>query len=441
MSKTYNVLIVVDVQNCFIQGGSMGGDNKEKYEKQAQGIAKQVKTGKYNLVVFTRDFHPEYHISLYPVADPVNGVFPPHCRNSKRECTNLYNLNNEQYIKTGTTKAQYKKIKDVITKIQNYELYLEKIIIGTDLSYLFYNTSLAGSIEKLNEDNKRNHTIGLLKDYKEHPLINNIKWSDDISPIKFNEKTNIIALTKGEYCNYESYSAFNYHVKIDHVKINNGKPMNTLTDLEAHQNNSTGLWEYILYQLENNNDFAKINIDVCGLVTNICVINTVQQGIAMWEKVYKNHSLNKFTISKNGDFDFKISEVNFNLLDDLSIPLAINIPDVPFLNFNYDIPIESNTDDKQNMQRLDTIKLFEAKWLHDICIKNQSNLSGKFNLISNGITSTIILKPPPQQGGFHSTNCNCQSCNNMYKSKYLKYKQKYMELKNIEINNLNNYIQ
>jgi hypothetical protein len=449
------------------------GSDKEKYENQAKGIAKQVETGNYDLVVFTRDFHPEYHISLYPVKDAVNGVFPPHCRNSKRVCKDQYDNQQmkDNYKLVGTKDKGYKKVNEITggnsspikymnnlikksfgnnkSSIENNKSSIEidyknKDIIGTHLSYLFYNTSLAKNIYELNNDKTNIYTIGLKESKDENQIYNfegklnkNFNNWSEVSSLKYDNKTKIIALTKGEYCNFESYSAFNYHVQIDRKGFKEGKPVNTLKSLKAEGNNTTGLWEYILTQLGMNSEIPTINIDVCGLVTNICVINTVQQGIALWEKVYKTHDLNIYEKNKK-IIKYKVNTVTFNLLDNLSIPLFVDAP-LPDLEFKYETPIISNNTFKTK-QLEDAIKLFKAKWHTDICIKDQSDLSGKFNLITGSEPHVINLIPPLQQGGFHSTNCNCQSCNNMYKSKYLKYKQKYLELKNIEINNLNEYI-
>jgi nicotinamidase-related amidase len=51
-----------------------------------------------------------------------------------------------------------------------------------------------------------------------------------------------------------------------------------------------------------------VEIDVCGLVTNICVINTIRQGLAIWESIYSK----KYN---------QIISVNFKLLDFASLPL------------------------------------------------------------------------------------------------------------------------
>ena len=74
MSKL-KVLIVVDVQNCFITGGSMGGDLANL--DMMQEIADLIKKNDYNVVVFTRDSHPINHKSF--------GIFPNHCRDTDKE--------------------------------------------------------------------------------------------------------------------------------------------------------------------------------------------------------------------------------------------------------------------------------------------------------------------------------------------------------------------
>lgn len=50
-----NVLIVVDVQNCFVQGGSFGGDTKNK--ALIDEIADIVTNVPIDYYVVTRDTH------------------------------------------------------------------------------------------------------------------------------------------------------------------------------------------------------------------------------------------------------------------------------------------------------------------------------------------------------------------------------------------------
>lgn len=94
----FKVLLVVDVQNCFIQGGSLGTVNIDdllKYINMVKSIEEQIKNGNYDLVVFSRDYHPENHASLYDETKAEYGVFTQHCRNTNNKCDKIYNTKND----------------------------------------------------------------------------------------------------------------------------------------------------------------------------------------------------------------------------------------------------------------------------------------------------------------------------------------------------------
>ena len=72
MANSINILIVVDVQNCFIAGGSLGIDKdkiKESYT-QIKEIEELIDTTEH--IYFTRDFHPLNHSSLTGEAEKKN---------------------------------------------------------------------------------------------------------------------------------------------------------------------------------------------------------------------------------------------------------------------------------------------------------------------------------------------------------------------------------
>ena len=110
-----------------------------------------------------------------------------------------------------------------------------------------------------------------------------------------------IQLVKGQLCNYESYSAFNYHLRI--VPGNNNNQKKTFKseyitkeydDSGKISKLSTGLFEYIL-KCEKTN----IEITVCGLVGDVCVLYTVIEGLIMWNKYYINNGSGNGMNSKN----------------------------------------------------------------------------------------------------------------------------------------------
>ena len=92
-SNTFRTLIVVDVQNCFINGGSLGyadvqdtdpnGTNifndLKKHAKITQRIDKLYAEGNYDLNVFTKDSHPMNHSSHFKDLNPLKGLYFEHC--------------------------------------------------------------------------------------------------------------------------------------------------------------------------------------------------------------------------------------------------------------------------------------------------------------------------------------------------------------------------
>ena len=253
---------------------------------------------------------------------------------------------------------------------------------GLDLNYLFYNTKkLKDIIFNLNDKTNQNVTeIGLIKgdDIKNEPNYSDERRHnvDKIVPYidETETKTKFITIAKGQYCDYESYSAFNYHIKI--IKENDenksviykmfkkyDSSLNKLIKLPAEKKYSTGLFEYILNNVDEKNS-KNINIDVCGLVTNICVVNTVHQGIAMWDKVYKSVNTDK--------------TCTFNLLEYLSIPLKISFPAIPSLNYEYEQQINKATDRDSILKQLINLKtLFDAKFIEDVVEINYNTDSEK----------------------------------------------------------------
>ena len=454
MSRDYKVLVVVDLQNCFIQGGSLGTENIKdikKYIDLVKGVEDKILKDNYDLVVFSKDSHPLNHSSLSDNTSPQDGVYIYHCRDSKKNCIkNLispttymssaakeairdilcdaegnrnrekdidekkrfydvketyedgeYNFYNTQFKPhfTKLLRANKDKIKDEIND-KNYEInptktttlgdlikthsssgldqdsmkYLNGIdpkykslkVQGLDLNYLFYNTELKDIILDLNTNS--DSEIGIRQDeYTSIPNYNGKAYNvDSLAPKPFNN-TKFITIAKGQYCDYESYSAFNYHTNIK--KQGKGtiiydvfgkydSSLNVLEKLPAKKRYSTGLFEYILKSFNKDQDGTQggkqnINIDVCGLVTNICVINTVHQGIAMWEKVYKEA--------------YKGINCKFNLLEYLSIPLPLSVPDYPYLNYNYTQQINKEADLGKMLLQVSNLKtLFTTKFEADV---------------------------------------------------------------------------
>ena len=143
----------------------------------------------------------------------------------------------------------------------------------------------------------------------EEPAMASVVTNDDTKEISYDaqpiietinsKQIRFVELTKGERCDEESYSAFNYH-----VKYNSTNPKEPVKDLPfpPTKDQSTGLFEWIL---NNKGEANKINIAVCGLLGNVCVLDTVLQGMQMWEEVYssENTDINvEFTFSLKGTY-------------------------------------------------------------------------------------------------------------------------------------------
>ena len=81
------VLIVVDVQQCFIEGtlGALPGHDQsmQVFKKRISDYVKRVKdTKEYDIIVFTKDSHPPNHSSFQI------GHYPPHCSDRKKKRAN-----------------------------------------------------------------------------------------------------------------------------------------------------------------------------------------------------------------------------------------------------------------------------------------------------------------------------------------------------------------
>jgi hypothetical protein len=106
-------------------------------------------------------------------------------------------------------------------------------------------------------------------------------------------------MRKGERCDKEAYSAFNYHITYDPSRPKSPQKSEIPPNSAA---NSTGLWEWIL-KTANEERQTQITVTVCGLVGNVCVMHSLLQGIALWNNVYSKiypHVTVKFVYSLKG---------------------------------------------------------------------------------------------------------------------------------------------
>jgi hypothetical protein len=330
----FKVVVVVDVQNCFMYTSDEQNAHflnlgfKSNTSDASKDVAKEISTliaekVQPNAVVFTRDFHPINHISFDEEGREKNlgngDIWPRHCRNRSVACkprnfgeTIPDTSKPKPPIELSTlTSAPYNLNMNKIVSNMKGTLHETEVptlkVYGTDISYYFYETTpfLAKAVYKLNYENKLGRfKIGLKSttiennelqttDGNDNDDVNhNIKAFADIG-----DNIKYISLTKGEKCNQESYSAFNYH-----VVYNPETPETPVkTTLPPAKKHSTGLWEWIL---TNKGTAKNIEITVCGLVGNVCVMFSVVQGMAMWDLVYKPENLDvnvTFTYSYMGN--------------------------------------------------------------------------------------------------------------------------------------------
>jgi nicotinamidase-related amidase len=302
-TDTLNVLIVVDVQNCFMKNVFSGIDDvtlNQTDEENCIQMAKEIAalTEKNDIAVFTRDLHPLNHISFGEGSEGRTANFketwPIHCRNPTQKCKSRTETptepNRPSFDKKFSElelKFTDESFKQKLTNFIKDKKIGETQIMGNNLSYYFYGTDIGNDILLLNNNNKFGvNKIGMKRSQFENQdkSYDEIQDTNTLDDIKVDAKPNgkFITLTKGERCDQESYSAFNYHQKYNIETPSN--PTIDYTFNSVDKNQSTGLWEWIL---KNKGNAKKINITVCGLVGNVCVMHTVLQGKAMWEKLYK----------------------------------------------------------------------------------------------------------------------------------------------------------
>jgi len=332
------------MKNMF-GGNGLNQNNEDDCIQMAKEIANL--TEKNDIVVFTRDLHPLNHISFGEGSEGrkenFDETWPIHCRNKLQKCglregRTDDNISEPVYEKKFSDLTMNYNDLDFQEKIRNYiktkETYKDRVledtfIKGNLLSYYFYGTNINEIIYELNKNaisglNKIGMKRSMLEvsvpnqstEINDTDTIVDIEWK--VKPFEKNSKK-YITLSKGERCNKESYSAFNYH--IDYNKTTPSTPTKNNNFVSIDKNNSTGLWEWLI-DIATKENITQLNISVCGLVGNVCVMHTVLEGKAMWEALYKkeNPTINvDFCFSLIGtlflDFKPPSGKVKFNIED------------------------------------------------------------------------------------------------------------------------------
>ena len=338
VKTTLNVLVVVDVQDCFMSNllnnanilnlGGLGNDIDaiDAKLKLSSEMVKQIVEldEKSNITIFTRDMHPINHISFEGdegrVLNPAKGYWPHHCRTDKKTCIprldyegkefkdseNNQRNPSEKLITVGKIIEEHPQIELAMGKI-NDDTYKALPIKGNQLSYFFYFTQLADKVKKLNDSKKPNIiSLNEIQNLEPKDQIQNLE--PDYDQLNYRKITPIdnkyYSLWKGERCNYESYSAFNYHLKYEKTRDEKNLE-NERWIWESAQNiipiekknfdadkreykYSTGLFEFIIHYLEKNPNITTVDFNICGLVGDVCVMHSAVQGSLLYENIYKD---------------------------------------------------------------------------------------------------------------------------------------------------------
>ena len=445
---TLDVLVVVDVQDCFMSNIlndnnllNLGYKNNENEQinldeklklssTMVKKIAELSLSDKNQIVVFTRDMHPQNHISFEgdegrPM-DPPHGYWPHHCRTEKTCVKRTDAADTDKNIRepskkltsVETIKNGNPKIEAMLGTYSASKNANEVMVKGNQLSYFFYFTELADIVLKLNDPNTKAISLKSYLNTTE-PKIGQIDFTS-VQPI--NGK--FYSLWKGERCNYESYSAFNYHLEyhmtrykedpgekaIQEIidsdkkitkdiakKIAQWKNVQKPIKIDKNNNNkiyTTGLFEFIIQKVTKNPNIKIINFNICGLVGDVCVMHSAIQGSLLWETTYKE-------LLPEG------TTCNFN----------VELAATAFLGPGGYKPTEQGyyNDTKDKNVALEQYKNFykseTEKYLYE----------AKYNFVLDGVDQS---QPPTQSGGRkrtrrnrkfsmhkkHKQNCKCQFC-------------------------------
>jgi nicotinamidase-related amidase len=327
--STANVLVIVDVQNCFIQGGSFGGDSKGAALMREIGAL--CATQKFDYFVITRDTHPAHHDShmittgkgmvlmqkveknakgkMINVDEPVSlpevpaflgtlhhlnipgikktrpagrgGPWPPHCRATPDEVKHI----GKCPVREGELNAWELTEHNVAGRSERFAKSANgKPIIGTKISHMYASIQDANPAVPFfgNPDMK----LSLLDDAGQQlkqPNETQFQFKC-VRPIAELDRAPVLEVLKGQLCGWDAYSAFQYHADFSVGPL--------INDIPGSLDHTTGLAEVLF-----SNEFginavkpgaSKVNIVVCGLVGEVCVKYSVSYG------------LNLMLLAKNG---------------------------------------------------------------------------------------------------------------------------------------------
>jgi nicotinamidase-related amidase len=288
---------------------------------------------KYDVIVFTKDNHPKHHAS--------HGTLNPHCINRFGDYCGSKERE-EDISKKFSNSFFYKNVLPDFVKdgMTSEEFYIKQIENDTGVKYQKYEKN--EETLKSRKDNEENEgkTLG---DFEEIPYNAKIFISDEglelssnvtdlkaLSVGRFSKvevdkdnkigtlKPYIVRLNKGELCNFDSFGAFYYHVEYQHETGNEIDYFlqGPRDDLNLNKL-STGLAEFLLDRKSYDDNLKDRNFtfdfDVCGLVTNICVVSSCVSG---------SNILDQY-LSKPHRSDVKLLDYRFNILNEYCVNLTL----------------------------------------------------------------------------------------------------------------------
>lgn len=288
---------------------------------------------KYDVIVFTKDNHPKHHAS--------HGTLNPHCINRFGDYCGSKDRE-EDISKKFSNSFFYKNVLPDFVKdgMTSEEFYIKQIENDTGVDYKTYEKTEENIKARKDSEENEGKTLG---DFEEIPYNAKIFISDqglelsssvtdlkELSVGRFCKvevdkdnkigtlKPYIVRLNKGELCNFDSFGAFYYHVEYENETGNEidyflKGPRDDLNLSKL----STGLVEFLLDRKSYADNLKDKNItfdfDVCGLVTNICVVSTCVSGSNIIEQY----------LSKPLRSDVKLLDYRFNILNEYCVNLTL----------------------------------------------------------------------------------------------------------------------
>lgn len=286
---TANVLIVVDVQNCL-------NDNSDpaKTESLVSEIADLVQAIPFDYYVVTRDCHPVNHSGLmvennanqvkvnrkngtrisisekaaflgspaianpeFEPVEPLGGPWPRHCIASPTEFKHIG-----------------KCMPRVDKNEQNTNYTVSKFVTQPSVFYEKY-VSVAPILKYFNNPDMKLHLLDEDEEQFKEPSDTKFQLTVTNIPGSRDARGPVLQLVKGQLCNWDAYSAFQYH-----ADFRRGQFVN---DVKGDLNNTTGLAEVLFSKELGVTHFKptakKVNIVVCGMMGEIAVKYTVSYGL------------------------------------------------------------------------------------------------------------------------------------------------------------------